>query len=265
MQNKELHEALAGFPLAETGGEVTFLRRLCRENQWTAEFGLRTIDEYKRFVYLAMVSPAPVTPSREVDQVWHLHLLYTRSYWEDLRAILGRPLHHGPTAGGQQEDEKFHGWYERTKLLYESEFRQKPPADLWPPAEVRFDPRQRFRRLDVSAHWIIAKPKPWWWHRMAAFAAPPLSLPHLAASGDFAIYTLFGILLAILIVFVILTALGSSRRRRKRDSSDEDGDGCTGFLFSCGSGGSDDGDCGGGSGDGGGCGGGGCGGGGCGS
>ena len=122
MRNRSLHEALTDFPLAQTGGELTFLQRHCRENDWTLEYGRRAIGEYKRFVYLAMVSTMPVTPSGDIDQVWHLHLLYTRSYWEDLQAILGRPFHHGPTAGGQAEDTKYENWYERTKALYESEF-----------------------------------------------------------------------------------------------------------------------------------------------
>lgn len=259
MRNKDLHEALVAFPLAQTGGELSFLDRLCRENQWTAGFGLRAIGEYKRFIYLAVVSPTPVTPSDEVDQVWHLHLVYTRSYWEDLQAILGRPLHHGPTAGGRDEDDKFAGWYERTKLLYESEFGEKPPVELWPPSEIRFHPGQRFRRLDAGAHWIIAKPTRQWWQQAAGWAPLPLSLPLLAASGGL---TLF--LFAILFIAVVLIAIDASGKPRRSSSS---GGGCSSFI-GCGSSSGDcgdSGDCGGSGCGSGGCGGGGCGGGGCGS
>ncbi|MEK6230809.1 MAG: hypothetical protein N2A42_03075 [Luteolibacter sp.] len=35
------------------------------------------MTEYKRFVALAMLAGHPVTPSEEVDQAWHLHLVYT--------------------------------------------------------------------------------------------------------------------------------------------------------------------------------------------
>src|SRR5881394_4443252 len=123
MTKQELYKALIEFPLEGNGGQLRFVDRLCRENGWTLSHGKRAIEEYKRFVYLAIVSPEPVTPSQAVDQVWHLHLVYTRSYWDELCGkILGRPLHHGPTEGGAKEDAKFNDWYERTKALYASEF-----------------------------------------------------------------------------------------------------------------------------------------------
>ena len=64
--------------------QLTFARRLARENRWTIEFAKRVVEEYKRFVYLACVSRVPVTPSEDVDQAWHLHLAYTRNYWQEL-------------------------------------------------------------------------------------------------------------------------------------------------------------------------------------
>jgi hypothetical protein len=266
MRNRTLYEALMDFPLAQTGGQLTFLHRLCRENNWTLAYGRRAIDEYKRFVYLAMVSPMPVTPSDAVDQVWHLHLLYTRSYWEDLQAILGRPLHHGPTAGGREEDAKFENWYERTKALYESEFGAEPPPELWPTSEERFHPGHRFRRLDAALHWIIPKPALYWRRSAAALAAMPLTLPLLAASGgvDFLVILVLA-WLAILAIGMVIAANATSRQRRRRGTDSSGASGCGGGGCSSGSSGGDCGD-GGGSCDGGssGCGGGGCGGGGCG-
>ena len=76
---------------------------------------MRAIEEYKRFVFLAMAAGHPVTPLDEVDQVWHLHLCYTRSYWEDLCGeVLRAPLHHGPTRGGAAERARFDDQYRRT-------------------------------------------------------------------------------------------------------------------------------------------------------
>jgi uncharacterized membrane protein YgcG len=100
-----------------------------------------------------------MTPSVAVDQAWHLHLCYTRSYWIDLcEGIVGRPLHHGPTQGGRLEDARFHEQYERTLHRYEHEFGEPPPADIWPAAERRFAPdaspiwttRDRFLVLERS-------------------------------------------------------------------------------------------------------------------
>ncbi len=107
MKKEQLYGDVIVFPLEHTGGAFTFLQRLCRENGWSKAFGQEAIHEYKRFLYLACGSPTPVTPSEQVDQVWHLHLVYTRSYWQDLCGeTLGRQLHRGLTNGGEEESEK---------------------------------------------------------------------------------------------------------------------------------------------------------------
>jgi hypothetical protein len=73
-----------------------------------------------------------------VDQVWHLHLLFSDAYWNDFcPRVLGRPLHHHPTKGGQAERDRFHELYRATIDSYRQHFGE-PPADLWPPVDVRF-------------------------------------------------------------------------------------------------------------------------------
>ena len=99
--------------------ELTFALRLARDNAWTHAYTARVIDEYKRFAFLAIVANHPVTPSDQVDQAWHLHLTYTRSYWDRFCGqVLGTPLHHGPTRGGPQESDKFDRWYQKTLKSY---------------------------------------------------------------------------------------------------------------------------------------------------
>jgi hypothetical protein len=127
---------------------LPFSKRLAQENGWSAAFAGRAIEEYRKFCFLAVHAGHPVTPSDEVDQVWHLHLLYSRHYWENLcRDALERPLHHGPTQGGAAEDHKFNEWYGATLDSYRRYFGE-PPEDLWPAAEQRFDPHHRFVRID---------------------------------------------------------------------------------------------------------------------
>ncbi|MGF2075510.1 glycine-rich domain-containing protein, partial [Enterococcus casseliflavus] len=90
-------------------------QRLARENGWKLEFTRRVVAEYKRFIFLAIVAGHAVTPSQQVDQAWHLHLLYTRSYWDDFCGqVLGLRIHHGPTQGGSAEQAKYRDWYDRT-------------------------------------------------------------------------------------------------------------------------------------------------------
>ena len=98
----------------------------------------------------------PVTPSDQVDQAWHLHLTYTQSYWNDLcRDLLGRPLHHGPTRGGRVEKSKYGKWYQRTLDDYTRFFGHPPPADIWPPAEIRFGEDLCFQRVNIARNTIV--------------------------------------------------------------------------------------------------------------
>jgi hypothetical protein len=106
-RTKTLWDKLEEFQLDDFDSTFTFTDRLCRENGWKYEYAVRVINEYKKFIFLICISDHPLTPSDQVDQVWHLHLLYTRSYWTDFcKNTLGREIHHGPTKGGKNEKEK---------------------------------------------------------------------------------------------------------------------------------------------------------------
>ena len=149
---------IAGFSIDEGQPELTFSGRLARENGWTGEYSARVVVEYLRFVGLAMVSGHVVTPSEQVDQAWHLHLTYTRSYWLRLcEEVLGRPLHHGPTRGGEAESRKYVEQYERTLRSYEEIFGVRPPADIWPKAEIRFGRDLLAVRLNPRDYWMIPR------------------------------------------------------------------------------------------------------------
>ena len=96
-----------------------------------------------------------------MDQAWHLHLCYTRSYWDELCGeVLGAPLHHGPTRGGRDEGAKFEDWYERTLQSYQRIFGQEPPSDIWPDAATRFGHAAHFRRVNLRRCWVLPRPKP---------------------------------------------------------------------------------------------------------
>ena len=103
-----LYEKIQAFSLDAIDAVYPLSGRLVRQNRWSLVYTQRTIEEYKKFVLLAMITDHPVTPSEQVDQVWHLHLIYSYSYWEEFcPKVLGRSLHHGPTKGGAQEELKY--------------------------------------------------------------------------------------------------------------------------------------------------------------
>jgi hypothetical protein len=155
-----LWQRLRAFEIDESGVELTFVRRLARENGWRAKYALRVVEEYKKFVYLAMVAGHEVTPSEQVDQAWHMHLTYTRSYWDKLCGeTLGRPLHHGPTKGGAAEQQKYIALYEQTLASYRQHFGYPPPSDIWPDSATRFGDDLRHVTVNTRRYWIIPKPR----------------------------------------------------------------------------------------------------------
>ncbi|MFL0801220.1 MAG: hypothetical protein K6L80_12265 [Agarilytica sp.] len=153
-----LFTALKHFDIGKPSDALKFTERLAQENGWSVAYAQRCVFEYKRFLYLATSTGHAHTPSDQVDQVWHLHLSYTRSYWQNLcEQILHMPLHHEPTKGGDRESQRFIAQYQNTLVCYEQEFDQHPPSDIWPSAALRFS-NNHFVRLNLHHHWKIRKP-----------------------------------------------------------------------------------------------------------
>lgn len=141
-------------PVAAQSFEV----RLASENGWTLSFARRAIEEYRRYAFLYAVNGRPVAPSDVVDQVWHLHLLYTRNYWETFcQDVIGRPLHHEPAAGMAGERQRLGNWYADTLARYRQLFGE-PPADIWPSAEaLARRPKPRLQRVDIGSAVVLSR------------------------------------------------------------------------------------------------------------
>ncbi len=107
---------------------------------------------------MCCVSPSPVTPSDAVDQAWHLHLTYTKSYWTDFcRHTLNREIHHNPTKGGKAERKKYNSCYTRLQDIYKEKFNTHPPEDIWQDNTTRFT-KINFQRVSLDNYWLIKKP-----------------------------------------------------------------------------------------------------------
>lgn len=149
-------EAVMDFAIDTSGEPYSFTKRLAKENRWPLTFAVRVTDEYKKFMFLAAVSGLPVSPSPAVDQAWHLHLLYTHSYWDGLCAkVLGQTIHHLPSSGRTEDPAKFASWYADTLESYRRLIGSEPPDDIWP-ATIGQHPDLRW--IDLRRHWIIRKP-----------------------------------------------------------------------------------------------------------
>lgn len=140
-----LWHRIRDFDIDAADASKNYSNRLAKENGWTPVYAKRVIDEYKKFTFLAVAAGHGVTPSKAVDEAWHLHLLYTQSYWEQFcPQVLGQPLHHNPSNGDQEQDMKFQNWYQNTLTSYERLFNETPPADIWPRANQETKPKRRW-------------------------------------------------------------------------------------------------------------------------
>lgn len=150
-------QALQSYTFGPANAHLSFAARLARENGWSDDHTARVIEEYKRFCFLAVTSGQEVTPSDAVDQAWHLHLTYSRDYWERFCPdVLGKKLHHGPTAGGAAERGRFFEQYAQTLKAYSVCF-GPPPADLWPAAARRLLEDPLARRVHPREGMVLSR------------------------------------------------------------------------------------------------------------
>ena len=154
----ELWARIVAHDFDPEGQALTFTGRLARDHGWTIEEARALVGEYRRFCFLVMTSDRELTPSQEVDEVWHLHLVFSRDYWNLwCRSVLRQPLHHGPTQGSPAEAARFAEQYAWTLALYETVF--GPPDPTWWPGTARRFGRARFITVDRDRTIVISRPK----------------------------------------------------------------------------------------------------------
>ena len=156
----DLWQRLAGYEIGPADAAFTFAQRLARENRWSKDYAARVLTEYKRFCWLACMAGHEVTPSDAVDQAWHLHLTFSRDYWDRFcPKVLHMPLHHGPTAGGTVERTRYYDQYAQTLASYESHFGEPAPVDIWPDARRRFLVDPKAVRVNPADAFIVPRGK----------------------------------------------------------------------------------------------------------
>jgi len=134
---EKLHESFSG----KDACTRAFADKISRKHSWTKNFSFKAITEYKKFVYLGVISDFNVTPSRIIDIVWHEHILFTNAYNEFCDDIIEYRLEHFPELIPLESDiEKFNEQYLWTIQLYFKEFGKPPLADVW--QVTKFDKNQ---------------------------------------------------------------------------------------------------------------------------
>jgi hypothetical protein len=106
--------------------------------------------EYRKYLVLAYLTKDMISPSEQVDQVWHLHMTYTQHYRATCQNILQREFKHTPSLGGSAESKKYEGVYEETLSFYKAVFLIDPPQDVWETPQQRFEMANfEFRNLNL--------------------------------------------------------------------------------------------------------------------
>jgi hypothetical protein len=115
-----------------------FAAKIARKHQWNKSFALLAISEYKKFVYLGVVSNFHVTPSKIIDIIWHEHLLFTKAYREFCHDVLHYQFdHHPELLPIAEETGRFSAQYLDTIEFYILEFGKQPPISIW--GNTKFD------------------------------------------------------------------------------------------------------------------------------
>lgn len=109
-----------------------FAHKLAIKRGWKDSFALKAVSEYKKFIYLGVVSDFVVTPSEIIDKVWHQHILFSKAYRNFCNDVIEYEFDHTPelipllTQTGI-----YNAQYLDTLALYKKEFDMEPPADIW--------------------------------------------------------------------------------------------------------------------------------------
>jgi hypothetical protein len=121
---------------AKFGGQNPFTKafadKLSRKLNWKKVFALKAIWEYKKFVYMGVISDFSVTPSKVIDQVWHEHLLFSSGYRKFCKEVIRYDFDHNPElVSVVSQTEVFQSQYYHTIELYKKEFGHEPPHEIW--------------------------------------------------------------------------------------------------------------------------------------
>jgi hypothetical protein len=94
-----------------------------------AEMAQRVIEEYRKFLFLAMRAGHQVIPPGIINDVWMAHIQNAQNYWENLGQMISeRPATQGIDA--KTFSNMADAW-SATLQSYEKIFGMKPPMDIW--------------------------------------------------------------------------------------------------------------------------------------
>ena len=127
-----------------------FVQNLMKEQLIGFNTANRWLLEYRKYLVLAYFIDKMISPSEQVDQVWHLHMTYTQHYRATYQTLIERDFKHAPSSGGSSEGKKFEDIYLETLKFYKAMFLICPPDDVWETPQQRFEMRNfEYRNINL--------------------------------------------------------------------------------------------------------------------
>ena len=106
--------------------------------EWSDAQLARAIDRYQRFLLLtAKDIRRPVAPTRDIDMMWHLHMLSPKAYFADCMRLFGELLDHdGGFGKGEGELPRLVAVFEETAERWQDQYGEpyvedEAPTDCW--------------------------------------------------------------------------------------------------------------------------------------
>lgn len=102
------------------------INRLIYVEGWRTKTAQIIIEQYRHFLYLKKKYQTQyrIVPSKDIDEAWHAHLLYSQDYTAFCQQYFGYYMHHHPVAalGKPKTDSAIIKDFNKTQELHKKEF-----------------------------------------------------------------------------------------------------------------------------------------------
>lgn len=66
-----------------------------KQYKWSDSYAQAVLEEYQRFMHIRALDFG-TSPTDPIDQLWHIHILYTENYYDYCMKKFGKFIHHSP-------------------------------------------------------------------------------------------------------------------------------------------------------------------------
>lgn len=107
------------------------MTRAIKNTGWDDNYAGSVAIEYLYFLLIHKINPTlPIVPSKDIDEVWHSHILFTKFYKLTCHKLFRKFLHHTPSVSQDDENKCNEGYVEMLRE-YKRIFNRDPPSNIW--------------------------------------------------------------------------------------------------------------------------------------